>query len=97
MILRELVIVFVLHVRIAEFALSRQNRIVVQLGILEQKINRIQTKPGDAMLVPESSGVEHGLFHGRVAPVQVWLGGGKVVVVILTSCGIKLPGRTSKT
>ena len=49
------------------------------------------------MLVPESSGIEHRLFHGWVAPVQVRLRGGKVVVVILAGCGIELPGRTSKT
>ncbi len=53
----------------AEFVGARQDRIVLQVGIFVERVDRIKAETGDAAFVPETRLVKHRFLHGRIAPI----------------------------
>ena len=83
-------------IRAAKFIRARSRRIVRERGIFVQSIDGVEAESGDAALVPETCHVEHGFFHGGIAPIQIGLLRIKVVVVILICFCIEGPSRSSE-
>ncbi len=96
MYLRKFLVVLLVHVRPAKFVRSRKNGIVGQGRIFKERIYGIETKAGNATLVPEPRYVQHRLFHRGIPPVQVRLLGIKVVVIILIRLRVELPRGQAK-
>ena len=71
--------------------LARQNGIVVQVGIFEERVDRVQAEARNAALVPPARDVEHRLLDRGIAPVQVRLFRIEKVVVPLSGGRIELP------
>src|SRR5271156_4841201 len=93
----QLVVVFVSHVWIAQLIRPRRDWVIMTVRILEKKVHGVESEPSHSTLVPKTSDVEHGAFDSRIAPIEIRLANGKVVVIVLSCFGIKLPGRTAKT
>src|SRR5713101_6093873 len=89
----ELGVVLVLQIRIALLVGAGQDRIVGQLWVFEERVYGVETKTGDAALVPPAVGVEHGLLDRGIAPVQIRLLGVKIMIVVLLGGGIEFPCR----
>ena len=90
---------------VVDFALDRiskgvpfgsHDRIVAELGIDKHDIHCIQTKTGDAALVPPAGHVEHVFFNFGIAPIQVGLRWIKIMVEPLAGRGVVFPCGTSK-
>src|SRR5260370_18528101 len=94
--LRQVVGVFVLDVWITIGILPRQNRIVVQAGILKETGDRVNPKASHSAIKPEAHHVIHGLSNLRVAPIQVGLFCVEILVAILIRCGITSQAGTPK-
>ena len=52
---------------------ARRRRVVAQLGVLQQAVDRVEAEAVDAALAPEAQHAGHRLAHLRVAPVEVGL------------------------
>src|SRR2546427_3506618 len=94
---RQLGVVFVLHVGIAVTIPSRQDWIVTQLRIFEERIYSIETEAGHTAVVPPCGDIEHGLFHGCIPPIQVRLLRIEEVVIPLPSFAVEFPCRTAES
>src|SRR5438105_14187063 len=94
--LRQLAVVNVLHVGVAVAVLSWEHRVVLELRIFKQRVNRIQPESSHAAFVPPSRDIEHGLLYFGVAPVQVWLFWVEKVVIPLIRRWIEFPSRTAE-
>src|SRR5438876_11900474 len=95
--LRQLGVVNVLHVGTAVAVLSWEHRVIPELGIFKERVNRIQSESSHAAFVPPLRDIEHGLFYFGVAPVQVWLLGIEKVVIPLIGWWIEFPSRTAES
>ena len=65
--------------------------LVAELGVFEEGGDGVETEAGDAAVEPEAHGVEHGLFDGGIAPVEVGLLLVEEVIVELAAGGDPLP------
>src|SRR3954454_18299407 len=71
-------------------------RIVSEKLVLRQRLHSINAKPVNAAIEPEAHGVADRRPNVRIAPVEIRLGGEKLVEVVLSRCRIKLPGRSTE-
>ena len=94
--LRQLVVVLVVHVGVALLVLAGQDLVVLQVRVFEQRAHRIQTKAGNAALVPPLRGTVHRVGYRRITPVQVRLLWIEEVVIVLFGLAIPLPRRSAK-
>ena len=67
------------------------------VGVFEEGGDGVETEAGDAAVEPEAHGVEHGLFDGGIAPVEVGLLLVEEVVVELAAGGDPLPRGALKS
>src|SRR5579859_289965 len=82
--------------RLVQNSLRREiERIIAQVGILENIMSGIHTEPVYSAVQPEADDSEHGSFDRRVSPVEVWLLFEKRVQVILTGRVVPFPGRSA--
>ncbi len=75
----------------AEFVGAGGGRIVGERGAFVEGVDGVEAESGNAPLVPEAGDVEHGFFYCGITPVQVWLLGIKIVVIVLICFGIESP------
>ena len=87
----QLLVVDLVRVREAEFFEARQKRIVFEVGIFKQRVDRVEAESRDAAFVPEAHAIQHRLAHFGIAPVQVGLLRIEIVVVILAGCWSERP------
>ena len=73
-----------------------EDGLVAELGIFEEGGDGVETEAGYAAVEPETHGVEHGLFDGGVAPVEVGLLLVELVVVELVDGRGPTPRRSRR-
>jgi hypothetical protein len=67
---------------------AERGRVVAQLGVLEELLQRVEAKAGDALSAPEREHAGQLLRHLRTAPVEVGLLGVEGVQVPAAPVGI---------
>jgi hypothetical protein len=71
-------------------------RVVAQLRVVEEEIDRVQPVAVHAQVEPELHGRQQRVLHLRVVEVQVGLAGQEVVQVILAAARVPLPGAAAE-
>src|SRR5262245_5485536 len=75
---------------------SRIDRIVAQLIVLEEEPHHVDAKPVDAVRHPEPEDIEHGLSNFGITPIEIRLLAQEAVQIVLSGGGIERPGWPTK-
>ena len=80
----------------AQLGRGRRCRMVRQVGVLEDRGDRVEPETVHAHVQPEANSVPHRALDVGVAPIQVGLLFEEEVIVILAGGLVQLPGRTAE-